>query len=80
MSYNRTNTFNEQVSDSNNSFMVDEQYRTNPESHIQGGSIVKVDYSNGSSRIYDNIKNTEAYIDRILSYENPDIIDAYAME
>jgi len=79
MSYNRTNTFETQITKSKNAFMVAPKYRTNPNSQISGGTVVKVDYRNGSSRIYDNIKNTEAYINRILSYNNPDIIAAYEM-
>jgi len=77
MSYNRTNIFNDQISETKKTFVVAEEYRINPKSLISGGSHVRVDYTNGSSRIYNNIKNTEAYIDRILSYENDDIIDAY---
>jgi len=79
MSYNRTNIFGRQISDAKDSFIVAEEYRTNPESRVPGGSHVKVEYKNGSSRIYNNIKNTEAYIHRILSYANDDILDVYEM-
>ena len=61
MSYNRTNLFNDQISKSSNSFIVGDKYRTNPLSHKPGGSTVKVFYEGGKSRIYDKIKNVEAY-------------------
>lgn len=61
MSYNRTNTFNDQISKSNNSFIVNDEYRTNSLSLQPGGTTVKVHYENGKSRIYDKIKNVEAY-------------------
>ena len=80
MSYNRTNTFEKQVSNSKNSYLVAEEYRTNPMSRTFGGSLVKVEYTDGSSRIYDNIKNTTAYI-RMIRRSNDDTIkNVYAVE
>ena len=79
MSYNRTNTFNNQISRSRNAYMVAKEYRTNPKSKIAGGDTVKVKYRDGSSRIYDNIKNTEAYINHIKSCGNDEITDVYVM-
>ena len=67
MSYNRTSIFNELATEAKNSFMVGDDFRTNPLSHRPGGSTVKVTYDNGSSRIYDKVKNVEAYICKIRS-------------
>lgn len=37
------------------------KYRVNPLSHIDGGYEVQVNYVNGKSFLYDNIKNVVAY-------------------
>lgn len=79
MPYNRTNIFNDKLSQSKNSFLVAGKYRTNPKSHIPGGSHVKVVYTDGSSRIYDKIKNAEAYISHLLRYSGDDIAEAFEM-
>jgi hypothetical protein len=69
MSYNRNSVFNNLVQESNNSFLVADEYRTNPLSQQPGGSTIKVKYSDGSIRIYDKIKNIAAYT-RYLSSSN----------
>lgn len=46
-------------------FFVGSEYRTNPKSLIPGGYDVKVYYSDKPARVYDKIKNPEAYIERI---------------
>lgn len=79
MSYNRTNIFNNQLLKTENSFIVDNKYRTNPKSHIPGGGYVKVVYKDGTSRIYNKIKNIEAYISYILRYSNDDIAEAFEL-
>ena len=40
---------------------VSDKYRTNPLSHQPGGWTVRVYYPSGASRIYDKVKNVEAY-------------------
>ena len=49
-----------------NSFRVGDQYRTNDLSFIPGGRTVIVEYKDGRSFQYDNIKNTRAYINKSL--------------
>lgn len=75
MSYNRTNIFNDQLSISKNSFRVARKWRTNPLSQTPGGFFVKVVYKDGSSRIYDNVKNVEAYITYIIRNSEDDILE-----
>jgi len=45
----------------NQPLRVPKQYRVNPLSHVEGGSEVQVNYVNGKSFLYDNIKNVKAY-------------------
>jgi len=46
-------------------FFVSDEFRTNPLSLVPGGSTVKVNYVNGSFRLYDKIKKPYAYINAI---------------
>lgn len=45
--------------------LVNDSYRTNGLSLTPGGNVITVVYANGDRRIYDKIKNVEAYVDRI---------------
>lgn len=45
---------------------VTDNFRTNPESLVPGGSIVEVHQSDGLILLYDKIKNPKAYISRIV--------------
>jgi hypothetical protein len=42
-----------------------DNFRTNPESHIPGGSVVETFNDKGLRLVYDKIKNPGAYIKRI---------------
>jgi hypothetical protein len=46
-------------------FIVGDKYRTNDLSLIPGGYNVTTLYADGSSRLYSNIKNPDAYINMI---------------
>ena len=74
--YNRSNAFNSLVKNTDNSFKVGDSYRTNSLSKRPGGSSVKAVYADGSSRIYDKIKNTDAYIYHLLNRSNDDVVSA----
>jgi hypothetical protein len=52
-----------------------DNYRTNPESHIPGGSVVETFNNKGLRLVYDKIKNPGAYIKRITKDES--IIKVY---
>jgi hypothetical protein len=52
-----------------------DNYRTNPESHIPGGSVVETFNAKGLRLVYDKIKNPGAYIKRIAKDES--IIKVY---
>jgi hypothetical protein len=52
-----------------------DNYRTNPESHIPGGSVVETFNDKGLRLVYDKIKNPSAYIKRITKDES--IIKVY---
>jgi hypothetical protein len=52
-----------------------DNYRTNPESHIPGGSVVETFNDKGLRLVYDKIKNPCAYIKRITKDES--IIKVY---
>jgi hypothetical protein len=54
---------------------VKDSYRTNPESHIPGGSVVETFSDKGIRLVYDKIKNPEAYIRRITKDDS--IIKVY---
>jgi hypothetical protein len=54
---------------------VKDNYRTNPESHIPGGSVVETFNDKGIRLVYDKIKNPGAYIRRIT--KDPSIIRVY---
>ena len=77
MSYNRASIFKSRLSKSKTIFMVADEYRTSPKSKTPGGSIVKVVYSDGTSRIYDKVKNVEAYISCVIKNSDDDIKDAF---
>jgi len=51
----------------NNGYYIRDEYRTNPKSLVPGGWDVEVEYKTLEKRIYSNIKNTEAYANRILA-------------
>jgi hypothetical protein len=44
---------------------VTDNFRTNPESHIPGGSVVETFNTEGLRLVYDKIKNPSAYISKI---------------
>lgn len=46
--------------------VVHDTFRTNELSHTPGGYSVTVVYNNGSSRVYDKVKNPEAYSRSII--------------
>lgn len=50
--------------------VVHERFRTNELSLRPGGYTVTVGYSNGTQRVYDNVKNPKAYINSIAKDEN----------
>jgi hypothetical protein len=52
-----------------------DNYRTNPESHIPGGSVVETFNDKGLRLVYDKIKNPGAYIKRVTKDES--IIKVY---
>ena len=52
-----------------------DNYRTNPESHIPGGSVVETFNDKGLRLVYDKIKNPGAYNKRITKDES--IIKVY---
>lgn len=79
MSYNRTNTFNTQINESNKTLIVADKYRTNIQSHIAGGTRVKVEYLDGTSRVYDKIKNAQAYINYITRNSNENVKNAFEL-
>lgn len=54
-------------------FYVGDGFRTNPESHIPGGYDVKVFMDDGSSKVYSRIKNTQAYIKKVM--KDPRVTD-----
>ena len=47
-----------------------DNYRTNPESHIPGGSVVETFNDKGLRLVYDKIKNPGAYLKRITKDES----------
>ena len=49
--------------------IVHERFRTNELSLRTGGYSVTVVYSNGTQRIYNNVKNPKAYINSIAKDE-----------
>lgn len=49
------------------SYYIDKKFRTNQKSLVPGGWTIEVLYKSGESRIYDNVKNTEAYSKIALS-------------
>lgn len=46
--------------------IVHDNFRTNELSHTPGGHSVTVVFTNGSSRVYDKVKNPEAYSRSII--------------
>ena len=50
----------------NNTIRVKPEFRVNPLSLKPGGSEVTVIEADGSHLVYSNIKNPQAYIDRVL--------------
>jgi hypothetical protein len=75
MSYNRNSIFNSLVQEANNSFLVADEYRTNPLSKQPGGDTIKVKYSDGSIRIYDKIKNIAAYTRYLKTFRKDEILE-----
>jgi predicted secreted protein len=45
--------------------LVNDSHRTNGLSLTPGGSVVTVIYKNGDRRLYDKVKNVEAYVNSI---------------
>ncbi len=59
-------------------FEVGNKFQTNPLSKIDGGSTVIVELANGKKLSYNNIKNTAAYIKRVLNNKN--VVNAYVKQ
>lgn len=76
MSYNRNTVFSNLMEESKNSFVVADEYRTNPLSHQPGGCTIKVKYKDGSIRIYDKIKNIDAYTSRLVNVGTVVVLEA----
>lgn len=49
---------------------VNDKYRTNPDSHIPGGSVVETFSNKGIRLVYDKIKNPDAYVRKITRDES----------
>ena len=77
MSYNRSEIFQTNVKAAKNTLLVSDEHRKNSLSLTPGGSVVKVIYEDGSSRVYDKIKNVEAYISCLLRNSDGGIIKAF---
>ena len=45
--------------------LINDEFRTNELSLTPGGNVVTVVYENGDRRVYDKIKNVDAYVGRI---------------
>lgn len=58
-----------------NPFKVNDPYRKNELSFLEGGATVFVKYTNGDIREYDKIKNPHAYVKKVL--KNPDVENAW---
>jgi hypothetical protein len=56
-------------------FRVTDPYRKNDLSLVPGGSVVVVEYRDGSILEYDKIKNTDIYITQISG--KPEVLKAY---
>lgn len=56
-------------------FKVGSQYRTNPLSQTSGGVTVYVIMKDGKNLSYDNIKNPNAYIHKLM--QNPEVDRAF---
>ena len=56
-----------------NKVFVGQEFRTNPQSAIPGGSVVEVHYAN-RIKVYDNIKNPTAYVKYITSNSNEPVV------
>ena len=56
-----------------NKVFVGQEFRTNPESLIPGGSVVEVHYAT-RIKVYDNIKNPKAYVKYITSNSSEPVI------
>jgi hypothetical protein len=54
---------------------VTDNYRTNPDSLIPGGSVVETFDSKGLRLVYDKIKNPSAYVARIT--KDSDIVRVF---
>jgi hypothetical protein len=52
---------------------VGQEFRTNPQSAIPGGSVVEVHFEK-RIKVYDNIKNPKAYIKYIRANSSEEII------
>ena len=55
-----------------NQIVVNPEFRVNPLSLTPGGSTVTVIEQDGTELVYSNVKNPQAYIDRVLK-NNPDV-------
>lgn len=52
---------------------VAQEFRTNPQSIIPGGSVVEVHYAS-RIKVYDNIKNPKAYVKYITSNSSEQVV------
>lgn len=52
---------------------VGQQFRTNPQSTIPGGSVVEVHYES-RIKVYDNIKSPKAYVKYIRTNSSENIV------
>jgi hypothetical protein len=62
-----------------NKRLVDDKFRTNPLSLEPGGSIVEVVYPSGAVNRYDKVKNTTAFINKILRDPKNKGVKAYVV-
>ena len=52
---------------SNGGYWVSDEWRTNPDSLIPGGSVVSVEYHNGEIKMYDKIKKPIHHMNVIMA-------------
>jgi hypothetical protein len=55
------------------------RYEMNPLSLIEGGSRIKITFKDGRTREYDNVKDVNAYVAKVLS-ESDYMIEKIEME
>ena len=58
---------------------VEKKYRTNPLSHTEGGAVVRVTFTNGDFRDYDNVKWPSAFCKKVMEVGN-DVAECKILE